>query len=1191
MKKIPVLIILLSLLIPNIAFGKTLYWRSLFSKAGFVSSPNYFNPVKGIEIDPNNSNVVYLATWGNGVLKSIDGGKHFDPINNGLTELNTYVVKVDGNNPKIVYAGTATGVFVSYDGGASFNLLQDLRLSVTSVEFGVGILYAGILNDGINAGLYKFKDNKWIEVGLSDKDVLSIARLNTSTLLLGTSDGLYSFDEKSSTFKFLGFQNLTVNSIAVSKKKIVIGTSDGVFASDIDPIYFVSLNNINVLLSSGNFLSVAIYKDNPYKVIVGNDKGSLFRFDLNMGSFERLQVRANCIYSLYVKSDDTIFVGTENAFLWSDNNGQSFKGFALTITGGEMQIDPQNLNIIYVGSDNGLYKSVDGGVNFINLGFVGNRVFSVAINPNDDRELFVGTYLGLYHSIDYGESFVELKQFSGYSVTFVAIVPQTQIIFAGSEIGVFVSQDHGITWTKSLSIKEGDFILYIAIDPTNSNIVYVASFIDGLYKTYDGGKTWQYLGHDDFVISSISIYKGNPNVIYISTLGSIYKSSDGGKTLTKIFNISGGSSGWYVFKDVLVSSYNPNLVFAVGDFIVYGTNRVTGLPEIAYDEPILFRTIDSGEHWEKLDLPNTIESNNAIYYDEKTNTALLLTGIGILHYDFTHMKYYFYSEGFSEEYIRVVRTFDDALFVGTNSGNIGKSFDGGKTFEFHAKFDVPVLSLFQSKTNPNFIYAGTSMGLLVSTDFGSSWKRYFSGMVYAITGFNLNGKDIIFLGTDSGIFEINGYLDTGKLIYDGVSTALYYYDGKLYAGTDRGLLVSNDFENFELLKDIGSTINTIAIFDGSLFVGTNDGLYVIDRDSVNSILKDSVIFDMVYQNGTIYLATDSGVLILNKDLSYTSINNGLTSYYATSITVSKNGDIFLGTDGGGLFKLESRSTVKVSASLGGKVEPSGEFEMSPTEEKEFIITPNSGFRLKDVLINGNSYLTNAKDLGNGTYTLKLSGIYDDSTLQVNFEPITFVIKTYAHLGGSITPGETLSVSFGSSQTFTITPDSGYKIKDVLVDGKSVGAVSTYTFNNITSDHTIEAFFEKKTTTIALQIGSSSFTVDGDIRTLDSPPVIKNGRTLLPIRAIIEALGGTVSWDATTRKVTISLGNNTIELWIGRSIAKVNGTDTPIDSTNPKVVPEIINGRTMIPLRFVAESLGADVQWDGTTKTITITYGG
>ena len=134
--------------------------------------------------------------------------------------------------------------------------------------------------------------------------------------------------------------------------------------------------------------------------------------------------------------------------------------------------------------------------------------------------------------------------------------------------------------------------------------------------------------------------------------------------------------------------------------------------------------------------------------------------------------------------------------------------------------------------------------------------------------------------------------------------------------------------------------------------------------------------------------------------------------------------------------------------------------------------------------------------------------------------------------------------------------------------------------------------EKKTLTIVLKIGNSNITINGKTKPIDeqgTKPIIKNGRTLLPIRAVIEALGGTVGWDATERKVTVSLGPTTIELWIGKNTAKVNSVDTPIDSSNSKVVPEIINGRTMLPLRFVTENLGCDVQWDGTTKTITIIY--
>jgi len=224
-----------------------------------------------------------------------------------------------------------------------------------------------------------------------------------------------------------------------------------------------------------------------------------------------------------------------------------------------------------------------------------------------------------------------------------------------------------------------------------------------------------------------------------------------------------------------------------------------------------------------------------------------------------------------------------------------------------------------------------------------------------------------------------------------------------------------------------------------------------------------------------------------------------------------------------------------------------------------------------------------------TYTFE--NVTSSHIIEAMFEPITYSITTSAGSGGSISPLGTVKIKYGDSKTFTIIPNSGYKISNVKVDGVSVGAVSSYTFNNVTSDHTISVAFEKEITetVIILQIGNSTFTVNGISNTLDSPPIIKNSRTLLPIRAIIEALGGTVGWDTTAKKVTVTLGSTTIELWIGKSIAKVNGVDTSIDSANPKVVPEIINSRTMLPLRFIAENLGCDVQWDGTTKTITITY--
>jgi hypothetical protein len=126
-------------------------------------------------------------------------------------------------------------------------------------------------------------------------------------------------------------------------------------------------------------------------------------------------------------------------------------------------------------------------------------------------------------------------------------------------------------------------------------------------------------------------------------------------------------------------------------------------------------------------------------------------------------------------------------------------------------------------------------------------------------------------------------------------------------------------------------------------------------------------------------------------------------------------------------------------------------------------------------------------------------------------------------------------------------------------------------------------------TLSLHIGSPVMTVNGSAVPLDSAPVIIESRTLVPIRAVVEALGGIVSWDASARQVSIVLGRTSLSLVVGQPEAIVNGVPTPIDPDNPRVVPRIINNRTLLPLRFVAEGLGADVQWRADTQTVLITW--
>ncbi|MFY9174800.1 MAG: copper amine oxidase N-terminal domain-containing protein [Peptococcia bacterium] len=109
----------------------------------------------------------------------------------------------------------------------------------------------------------------------------------------------------------------------------------------------------------------------------------------------------------------------------------------------------------------------------------------------------------------------------------------------------------------------------------------------------------------------------------------------------------------------------------------------------------------------------------------------------------------------------------------------------------------------------------------------------------------------------------------------------------------------------------------------------------------------------------------------------------------------------------------------------------------------------------------------------------------------------------------------------------------------------------------------------------------SVTINGDKLSFDVPPVIENGRTLVPVRVIFEALGAEVTYNAASKTVAALKGDTVIILKIGGG-ANVNGKNIDLD-----VPAKIVDGRTLVPLRFISESLGATVNYDPATQSVKI----
>ncbi|MBR0470394.1 MAG: haloacid dehalogenase-like hydrolase [Clostridia bacterium] len=129
--------------------------------------------------------------------------------------------------------------------------------------------------------------------------------------------------------------------------------------------------------------------------------------------------------------------------------------------------------------------------------------------------------------------------------------------------------------------------------------------------------------------------------------------------------------------------------------------------------------------------------------------------------------------------------------------------------------------------------------------------------------------------------------------------------------------------------------------------------------------------------------------------------------------------------------------------------------------------------------------------------------------------------------------------------------------------------------------------------IAVSMLPASFAANDDIKVIvdgtelviseeDTKPFVEDGRTLVPMRAIFEALGATVEWDDATKTVTGVSDSGSVEMQVGSDTIKINGNDVPVD-----VPAQIVDGRTVVPVRVISEGLNCDVDWSQETKTVII----
>ena len=190
------------------------------------------------------------------------------------------------------------------------------------------------------------------------------------------------------------------------------------------------------------------------------------------------------------------------------------------------------------------------------------------------------------------------------------------------------------------------------------------------------------------------------------------------------------------------------------------------------------------------------------------------------------------------------------------------------------------------------------------------------------------------------------------------------------------------------------------------------------------------------------ITADTGYVIL--DVLVDSVSQGAIGSY-TFLSVTQDHTIHA------TFETVPTHTITATAGNNGSISPSGAVVVTELDDQAFTMTPDVGYSVLDVLVDSVS-------VGSVT-TYTFSDVISDHTIEVSFvEGSVYTIIATAGSGGGISPSGTITVEENGSQTFTITPNAGNSVLDVEVDGVSVGAVTTYPFTNVTSGHTIVAYF-------------------------------------------------------------------------------------------------------------------------------------
>jgi len=507
----------------------------------FIYTPEYpQNEIISILIHPEQPELIFAGGPVN-EWKSIDGGSTWErlpvPRNTGIED-----ISIDPGNPDILYfvsnsMASGNGIWKSEDRGQTlFSIQNNIDSSGYGKDIEVdyengNILYLAVSSvfDTLGACLYKSENggDSWFDISPDELTLPYIFKVviypsEQNTVFLCTSDdGVFRSHDGGDTWQSvnsgLNIWQIPTMEIDLDNYIIYLGTFyDGIYKSITNG---ENWQKISSNISSSPCKNIDACSINPGKAYVTMNSG-LFRTSDLGESWERVEVGIHPF-----NAPTAIFI-------------DKLDPYNLFMTSGPQTLFPINAA--------GFHRSEDDGASwtFFNDGLPEYNFYvdiNIAYQNQEARKIFLASRQGVYYSEDNGESWLlcnnGLPQNRYYRVIDICPSSQNVIASGNNENEVFLSIDCGVSWVQLADLPYQPYsrIMDIEFNPNNPNEIYVSSYKNGIYKTDDGGFTWENInanlpvGSGYILISSILINRYNTNNIFVGLNGfGIFQTFNGG---------------------------------------------------------------------------------------------------------------------------------------------------------------------------------------------------------------------------------------------------------------------------------------------------------------------------------------------------------------------------------------------------------------------------------------------------------------------------------------------------------------------------------------------------------------------------------------------------------------------------------------------------------------------------------------